>query len=72
MGDLQRPRTLAARPLSEISLPFGSCFLRPEFHGASNLLESLQTTEGERLMRVALLDYPISPWRRAGLNGTRD
>jgi hypothetical protein len=42
--------------LSEISLPFGFCFLRAEFHRVSNLLESLQTTEGEAIMRVALLD----------------
>jgi hypothetical protein len=58
--------------LSEISLPLGFCFLRAEFHGVSNRLESLQTTEGEAIMRVAVLDQAISPSQRAALNGTRD
>jgi hypothetical protein len=33
---------------------FRFLLLRPEFHKVSNLLESLQTTEGKVMMRVAL------------------
>ena len=39
---------------SEISPPFGSLLLRLEFHNLNNLFNSLQTTEGEVIMRVAL------------------